>query len=165
MYIDERQKLQQLFQFDFWCSRRLADIFMEHAPFKEQSACVAFQSHIINAQKIWYSRVVEYSADAGLDIWTEYDVQDLKPKAKKAAQMWIDLVGDHDVNLDAIIEYNNSKGMEYRNSIWQICNHLIIHGQHHRAQIAIFLRNSNIEPPMIDFINYARMDEVQKMII
>lgn len=163
--MNERQKLQQLFKFDLWCTRKLADQLIENDSFKEREACIAFLSHIINSQKIWFSRAVEMSADHDLDFWEEYDINEIKAKAKKAAQMWIDLIGDHDVNLDAIIFYQNSKGVDYQNALWQICNHLVVHGQHHRAQIALLLRRCGIEPAELDFINYARMDKVQKMLI
>ncbi len=162
--MDERQKLQQLFVFDLWSTRKLVDVFTENIPFKEQEACVSLISHVINAQKIWFSRVVEISADGDLDIWTNYDIKELKRKAKKANQAWIDLVGDHEVDLDKLIKYKSSKGVNYYNSVWEICNHLIIHGQHHRAQIALILKNSGIEPPLLDYAHYTRTDTIrQKM--
>lgn len=158
--MDERQKLQQLFLFDLWSNRKLTDLIIEKSPFKQQVACAAFVSHIINAHKIWFSRVVEFSVEDDLDTWTEYEPGELKKEARKSTQMWLDLIGDHDVDLDTVIVYANSKGMEYRNSIWQICNHLVIHGQHHRAQISLFLKNCDINPPSIDYIHYARTEEV-----
>ena len=69
----------------------------------------------------------------------------------------MDFIADHEVDLDAEIHYQNSKGADYYNSAWEIINHLIIHGQHHRAQISLFLRNCDINPPAIDYIHYARM--------
>ncbi|MEX2463797.1 MAG: DinB family protein [Balneolaceae bacterium] len=163
--MDERQKIQQLFKFDVWCTRKMADVIIANAPFDGQETTIAYLSHIINTQKVWFSRSVDSAADRDLDFWMVYDLKDIKYKAKKAGQRWIDLVGDHDVDLDRIIHYKNSKGAEYFNALWQISNHLVIHGQHHRAQIAMILRKAGIELPNIDFINYARMDEVQKMLI
>ncbi len=163
--MDERQKLQKLFVFDLWSTHKLVDVCREQSPFEEEEACVSLLSHVINAQKIWFSRVVEISADRDLDIWTKYDSGELKRKAKKANQAWIDLIGDHEVDLDNLVKYKNSKGAEYYNSIWEICNHLIIHGQHHRAQIALFLKNSGIEPPLLDYAHYTRTDTIrQKMV-
>lgn len=160
--MNDRQRLQQLFMFDLWCTRKLTDLIIKNERFKERTACAAFLSHIITAQKIWYSRVTGQSADLDLDHWMEYEVNELKSKARKSIQKWMDLIGDHDVNPDKIIQYHNSKGVEYQNTIWEICQHLIIHGQYHRAQISLLLRNSDIKPPNTDFISYARMEEVQK---
>ncbi len=163
--MDERQKLQQLLKFDVWSTRKLIDFILENDQFDGRENAISNISHIINTQKVWFSRAVDLETDRDLDFWMSYDIKDLKYKTKKAGQMWIDLVGDHDVNLDKIIHYQNSKGNEYFNAIWQICNHIIIHGQHHRAQVLLLLRQEGIEPPNLDFINYARMDEVQKMVI
>lgn len=163
--IDERQRLQQLFMFDLWCTRKLTDLIIKNEKFKERTACAAFLSHIIIAQKIWYSRVTGQNADLELDHWMEYEITDLKSKARKSVQKWMDLIGDHDVHPDRVVQYQNLKGVEYHNTVWEICQHLIIHGQYHRAQISLLLRNSDIEPPNTDFIGYARMEDVSKKII
>lgn len=155
--MDERQKLQHLLQFDLWCNRILVDIITEYAPFEEQETCISLLSHIINAQKIWYRRVIKSSTENEVDIWTVYNPDILKRKARKANQRWVDFIADHEVNLDSEIQYHNSAGIGYTNTVWEIFNHLIIHGQHHRAQISIFLRNCDIKPPSIDYIHYARM--------
>jgi uncharacterized damage-inducible protein DinB len=154
--MDERQKLQHLFQFDLWCSHKLVNLFQSNEPFREQEACEAFLSHIINAQKIWFNRVIRLPADDDLDTWTEYLLNEMKLEAEEATQLWIDLIGDHEIDLNSRIHYKNSQGVDFSNELWQICNHLIIHGQHHRAQISIFLRNCDINPPSIDYIHFAR---------
>ncbi len=154
--MDERQKLQHLFHFDLWCSRKLTNLFQQYHPFKEQEACEAFLSHIINAQKIWFNRVIRLPADDDLNTWTEYSLDEMKQEAQETTQLWMDLIGDHEVDLNTKIFYKNSQGVDYSNSLWQICNHLIIHGQHHRAQISIFLRNCDIKPPSIDYIHFSR---------
>ncbi len=159
--MDERQKLQHLFQFDLWCNRKLAELINEHAPFEEQDRSVALLSHIINAQKIWFRRVLQTSVEEEVGLWHEYELGELKHKARKTNRRWMNFIADNEVDLNAEIPYQNSKGTSYSNSVWQICNHLIIHGQHHRAQISLLLRNCDIEPPEIDYIFYARSEQLQ----
>lgn len=163
--IVERQRMQQLFMFDLWCTRKLTDLIIKNENFKERIACAAFLSHIITAQKIWFSRVTGQTADLELDHWMEYEIGELKSKARKSSKKWMDLIGDYDVHPDKIVQYENSKGVLYQNTVWKICQHLIIHGQYHRAQISLFLRNSDIKPPDTDFISYTRIDEVPNKII
>ena len=153
--MDERQKIQQLFRFDLWCNRKLAEKLIKEEDFKERPACVAFLSHIINAQQVWYNRVIDFDFESA-DIWHEFKPDELSSRARKIQVKWLDLIGDHDVDLDTVIFYSNSKGVEYNNPLWQICHHLIIHGQHHRAQISLLLRKSGIEPPATDYIFYTR---------
>lgn len=154
--MNERQKIQHLFQFDLWCNLKLADFLIENAPFTELDNCSSFLSHIINAQEIWFYRIVQLpSPDVG--IWTEHKPEELNSIAKEAHQKWLDLIGDHEVDLDSEIHYTNSKGVPFQNPIWQIAHHVIIHGQHHRAQISLLLRNCDIAPPPIDYIYYTRL--------
>lgn len=161
MNTNERQKLQQLFQFDLWCTRKLTDFLMESRPFDEVIACKAFLSHILNAQEIWFHRVIGFS-DSEVETWGEFELDELKEEAKNSHQKWINLIGDHEVDLDSVIHYQNSKGKSFKNSIWEICHHLIIHGQHHRAQISLLLRKCDIVPPSIDYIHYTRLKPRRK---
>lgn len=153
--MNERQKWQQLFQFDLWCTRKLCDLFMENKPFDDEAACTAFTSHIINAQEMWYDRVIGQSGSENFNLWTEYSLSDIKNRARKSHKKWITLIGDHEVDLDTHIYYKNTKGIDFYSSICEICQHLIVHGQHHRAQISIFLRKCDINPSPIDYMHYA----------
>lgn len=155
--MNERQKIQQLFQFDLWCNRKLAALLLDKAPFPEQDTCSSFLSHVINAQEVWFYRVIQLPGpDVG--IWDKHNPEDLKARAEQTHQKWIDLIGDHEVDLDIVIHYSNSIGKPFQTPLWQIAHHLIIHGQHHRAQISLLLRKCDIAPPPIDYIYYTRLD-------
>lgn len=159
--MDYRQQLQQLFGFDLWCSRKIADHLTESGPFTEKAACKALLSHIINSQKIWFYRVVSLD-DLQPGPWEEYAPEDLKKEAKSANQLWIDLIGDHELDLESIIHYQNSAGNHFKNSVIDICHHLVIHGQHHRAQISLLMRQGGVEPLPTDYIHYQRIGELLK---
>lgn len=150
-----RQSIQRLFIFDLWCSCQLTDYIRETGKFREYKTCVSLSSHIINAQQIWFDRIL------GIDIndtkpWDEIDIGLIKSEAGEIHKRWIDLIGDHDLDLESRIVYQNSGGVTCINSITDICNHIILHGQHHRAQISLLLSRSGISPPPIDYIHYAR---------
>lgn len=153
--MNERQSLQRLFIFDLWCTRKISDLLMEKTDFGSRPACVAFLSHIINAQKVWYGRVLDRDI-SHIDLWEQLDVDQIKPVAKKIHREWIDLIGDHDMDMDTQLVYQNSKGVPYTSRFSDICTHMIMHGQHHRAQINLLLGQSNIEAPPIDYIHYVR---------
>jgi len=153
--MDDRQSLQKLFIFDLWCSRKIADLLLETPVFSNRPACAAFLSHIINAQNIWYGRVLGRDITAH-ELWEEFDISDIKQEAKTAHKQWIDLIGDHDIDMDTTLVYQNTKGVTYSSRFSDICTHLILHGQHHRAQINLLLGQANIQPPPIDYIHYMR---------
>lgn len=151
--MDERQKLQRLFQFDLWCTRKLIKILQSEVNCDQKPACLAFLSHIVNVQQNWYDRVTISEAEP-VYVWTEYDPAELRTKARKIQVKWIDLIGDHEVDLDSLIYYRNSRGAEYAGFLRQICHHLIIHGQHHRAQISLFFGKCGLEAPALDYADY-----------
>jgi uncharacterized damage-inducible protein DinB len=153
--MDDRQSLQKLFIFDLWCTRKITDLLVEMQDFSSRPACAAFLSHIINAQQIWYGRVLDRDI-SGIDLWEEFDVNDIKQKARKIHKQWIDLIGDHDLDLDTTLVYQNTKGVTYSSQFCDICTHLILHGQHHRAQINLLLGQADIDAPPIDYIHYTR---------
>lgn len=159
----DRQQLQHLFQFDLWCNRKLINLYFKHEPFAKQEAILAFISHIINAQKIWFQRMMPIPFfDDDIDVWFEYSADEIKGEAKQTSQLWMELLEDPDIDLDKKITYQNSIQVTFQNSIREICHHLVIHGQHHRAQISIFLNNCDINPPSIDYIHFARSKNIVK---
>lgn len=153
--MNERQSIQRLFIFDLWCTRKITDLLIEKTEFSSRTACIAFLSHIVNAQRIWYGRVLDRDI-SNIDLWHQFNVENIKPKAKEIHKQWIDLIGDHDLEMDTHLVYQNMKGVTYASRFSQICIHLILHGQHHRAQINLLLGQSEIDAPPIDYIHYIR---------
>ncbi|WP_340103414.1 DinB family protein [Rhodohalobacter sp. 8-1] len=155
--MNERQSIQRLFIFDLWCTRKITDLLTERREFSSRPACIAFLSHIVNAQRIWYGRVLDRDI-SHIDLWYEYDIDGIKPEAKGIHKEWIDLIGDHDLEMDTPLIYQNTKGVTYTSRFSEICTHLILHGQHHRAQINLLLGQAEIDAPPIDYIHYIRSD-------
>ena len=60
------------------------------------------------------------------------------------------------VDLSKIINYKNSKGHEFNNSVFEIVQHLVYHGNYHRGNIASMIRNSGNRGIETDFIMYLR---------
>ncbi|CAN5490671.1 hypothetical protein BH23BAC3_BH23BAC3_26820 [soil metagenome] len=153
--MDSQQAIQRLFIFDLWCTRELTDFIKVSGEFRERKLCTALLSHIINSQRIWFDRVLSMDI-ADVNLWDEIDIDEMKQHAQEANQLWIDLIGDHEMDIDTRIVYQNFAGVNYMNTFTEICNHLILHGQHHRAQISLLLSRSEITPPSIDYIHYLR---------
>ncbi len=155
--MDNRQSLQRLFIFDLWCTRKLTDAIRSAGDFRERASTTAFLSHIINAQRIWFNRVIDMNL-TDVEPWYEFDIDEIKSEAKDIHQLWIDLIADHDMDMDNQIVYQNSAGTSYVNTFSDICTHLVLHGQHHRAQISLLFSRSGLKPPPIDYIHYIRLD-------
>lgn len=151
--MDQRQKLQRLFTYDLWCSRKLLDCLSKHTPFENEVACRAFLAHIVNIQEVWYNRVVKTSISE-TDKWDEYNPKELRRKARQQNRKWVDLIGDHEVELRTEIYFYTEERLKNSAILDEICQHLIVHGEFHRAQISLFLINCDIKPPKIDYTHY-----------
>ena len=58
--------------------------------------------------------------------------------------------------LDAPVAYTNSSGTAFETPLRDILTHVVNHGTHHRAQIALVLREAGIAPPATDYIYFVR---------
>lgn len=58
-------------------------------------------------------------------------------------------------DLEATVEYANTKSIAYRNTVEDILNHVLMHGMYHRGQAATALREVGTQPPSTDFIVFA----------
>ncbi|MCC5912945.1 MAG: DinB family protein [Balneolaceae bacterium] len=154
--MDQRQNYQRLLCYDLWCTRKLCDLLTERDHFQNRPAVTAFLAHIVNVQEYWFERVIQFP-DMDTDRWEEYPPDEIRVRAKEAHQKWIDLIGDHEVALETEIYFETEKGVNRKASISRICRHLVEHGEHHRAQILLFLRNCDINTPLKDFSGYSRL--------
>lgn len=109
-------------------------------------------SHIIAAHDIWNCRILNIKS--GLRVWEIIAVNDM--------QNWIlkNLENTKEITLgmqnSEIINYQNSSGKRFSNSIPDILFHVLTHSHYHRGQIARNLRENNIEPPETNYITFRR---------
>ena len=112
-------------------------------------------NHILNAHRLWRSRITGQSTE--VELWPDDPgLSDAPTRTKQVRDSWKDLIYANRGSLSRLISYRNTKGDEYETRLDDILNHIVIHGQHHRAQIAKMMRYSGIAPPPTDFIFYTR---------
>lgn len=58
--------------------------------------------------------------------------------------------------LSAPITYRTRAGIEGQNSLWEILMHVVLHGTHHRGQIALLAREGGGIPASTDFSTFLR---------
>ncbi|WP_251921332.1 DinB family protein [Salinibacter ruber] len=58
--------------------------------------------------------------------------------------------------LDQPVAYTNSTGARFETPLRDRCRHVVNHGTHHRAQIALVLREADGAPPPTDYIFFVR---------
>jgi len=152
--MEPTERLLKLFSYDNWANEQVLLSLQDNLDFEESDKALGYFAHIAASQEHWYSRIKNQSSN--VTIWPDYDLPEAFKILKNYSQKWNNLIEANKGNLDRIISYKNSKGTPYETMLSDILHHLIIHGQHHRAQIAKLLRNAKITPPATDFIFFTR---------
>lgn len=154
--MDAADQLLRLFSYDNWANEQVLLSLQDNLEdIDEADQAVKYYAHIAGAQELWYRRIEGQPLD-DLAVWPDYDLPIALQKITTLYEKWQQLVSANRSELDRIISYQNSKGTSYDTPLSDILHHVIIHGQHHRAQIAKLLRNAKIDPPATDFIFFSR---------
>src|SRR5699024_5448262 len=106
--------------------------------------------------ELWYTRITEKSAEITPAIWPDYDLSTAHQVLNTSSEKWKALLKSRESHINHYISYQNSSGSTFETPLTDILHHVIIHVQHHRAQIAILLRLADIDPPPTDFIFFSR---------
>jgi len=151
-----RQNYQRLFQFDLWTIRSLILLMEREENFADRIACLAFLSHIVTIQEMWFNRVLTIPVIEVDDPWAEYSPEELRIRAKEVNRKWMDLIADEEIDLNTMLSIPREDGSKRSMTVREVLDHLLVHGQYHRAQIALFLKKSGIDSPGFDYISYTR---------
>jgi uncharacterized damage-inducible protein DinB len=122
--------------------------------------------HLVRAERIWRGRV-EDTADARVAVWPEAGAWHAPEAAaldalaegfEASSRAWQGLVTQAGADgLGRRVRYRTSRGTAYATPLSDIVTHVAHHGTHHRAQIALLLREAGHTPPATDFIAYVRL--------
>ena len=145
---------RSLFRYTRWANDRVLRAMQAADPVPKRA--VELLSHLLRAQDVWYGRI-EKTDHADLDLWADEDLAACAERAETSAQRWQTVLdGRAATDLDQPIAYTNSKGTHFETPLRDLLSHVVNHGTHHRAQIALVLRNANIAPPPTDYIFFVR---------
>lgn len=155
--MESAEQFLRLFSYDDWANEQVLITLQDHANFKDSAKAIGSFAHIAGAQELWYCRI-EGQSPNGLQVWPDYELSEAFQTLKTYSEKWQELIETNRDDPDRMISYENSKGDPYETMLSDILHHVIIHGQHHRAQIAKFLRKANVTPPATDFIFFSRFN-------
>lgn len=111
--------------------------------------------HLLRAQDVWYGRVAG-TEHAELDLWKTESLSACADRLADSTRRWQALLDERADDLDQPVSYTNSSGTAFETPLRDILLHVVNHGTHHRAQIALLLREADIAPPATDYIFYLR---------
>ena len=142
-----------LFKYNDWATRQTAESIMSLK--KKNIKSEELLSHIISAQKIWLNRIL--GRNTVIDPWHKLTQEDWIPQSIPITAEWINLLESFkEKDFERRIEYTNTKGEKFFNTVKDIIVQVINHSTYHRAQIAQLIRQSGGEPAKTDYIVYQR---------
>lgn len=113
----------------------------------------ALFSHILNAHHIWNARINKEPSK--FEVFQVHDITDWNEIHYDNQRASFDIVCNTD-DFETRLDYESSDGKLFSNTIQDMLFHIINHGTHHRGQIAMNLRQNDIEPLVSDYIYYKR---------
>jgi uncharacterized damage-inducible protein DinB len=160
-----KEILQQLTAYNIWANALLMEI-LKRLPgeLHQKEIPSSFNSlqktvlHMWNAESIWWQRVKLQERITGpmesFNGKMEDAIEGLTLQNKQWNE-WINKAQEH--HLQHVFQYQNFKGKQFKQPIYQMLLHLFNHGTYHRGQIVNMLRQLGVEKiPQTDFIVWSR---------
>ena len=151
---------RELLKYTLWSDRRVLtaienvrDEDLERPAGASFGSLLGTLSHILVAERIWLARFV----GAPLDPFpSEGDYPDRSALMAGFGEIWPEMefymAALTQDQLDARLQWTNSRGETHQRPLWQAVLHLCNHSSYHRGQVVSLLRQLGYEPPATDLI-------------
>jgi uncharacterized damage-inducible protein DinB len=112
-------------------------------------------AHIVGAESEWLRRLGRPAPD--LPVWPALAPEDCARFLPALSDAWGALLGGPSADdLNRIVQYTNSKGERWSNTVADIVTHVTLHSSYHRGQIATLLGRAGESVPYTDYIEFVR---------
>ena len=142
---------KELFDYTHHCNKALIDSFHEHSGNLSEKP-IQLLNHILNVHHIWNTRVI--ATQSQFRIWEINPPERYLDIEKDNFETSYKIIDSFDLNTS--IQYTNTKGQPFSNTVRDILFQIINHSTYHRGQIALEFRQNNIEPLVTEYIAYKR---------
>jgi uncharacterized damage-inducible protein DinB len=160
-----KELLQQLCAYNIWANNLLLET-IKNLPeeLHQKETASSFNSllktvlHMWNAESIWWQRMkLQERILEPMESFngTMRDAIDGLKSQNTLWNEWMLHVQEH--HLDHVFQYQNKKGEQFKQPLYQMLIHLFNHGTYHRGQIVTILHQLGIKKiPRMDFIVWSR---------
>ncbi|WP_343664720.1 DinB family protein [Chryseobacterium mucoviscidosis] len=145
-----KEKLVDLFEYTYHFNKEMIKIISENLE-KVDEKTISLINHTLNAQQIWNSRILN---EKSFEVWQINPFENLNGINQQNFNKSLEIVQKFDP--DQKIEYQNSRGTKFENTVFEILFQAINHSTYHRGQINSLLKQSGITPILTDYIFYKR---------
>lgn len=145
-----KEKLTDLFEYTYHFNNEMIRIILENIS-KVDEKTINLINHTLNAQQVWNLRILN---EKSFEVWQINSFEKLEEINNQNFQTSIQIIENSD--FDQKIEYQNSKGAKFENTVFEMLFQAINHSTYHRGQINSLLKQNGIEPILTDYIFYKR---------
>jgi uncharacterized damage-inducible protein DinB len=160
-----KEILQQLASYHIWANNLMMDTIKKLPPeLQTKEVASSFNSlyktimHMWNAEAIWWQRMKLQERIIEPMETFKGDLNEAIGEMAQQNRQWKDWINNAQVHqLDHVFQYQNKKGEQFKQPLYQMLLHLFNHGTYHRGQLVTMLRQLGIEKiPSTDFIVWSR---------
>ncbi|GEJ44304.1 DinB family protein [Chryseobacterium sp. ON_d1] len=145
-----KEKLIDLFEYTYHFNAEMIKVIAENRALVDDKT-ISLINHTLNAQQIWNARIL---GETTFEVWQINPFESLVEINHTNFLKSIDIIRNFDP--DQRIEYQNSRGTKFENTIFEMLFHAVNHSTYHRGQINSLLKQSGITPVLTDYIFYKR---------
>ena len=142
---------QELFTYNQYCNEQMIEVCSQNTALLSERLQQLF-SHILNAHRIWNNRIL--SSLPVFSVWELHSSDTWESIALLNYKRSMEILERFE--LTHLVNYTNSAGQPFTNTVQEILFQIINHSTYHRAQIATELKNLGFQPPATDYIFYKR---------
>lgn len=145
--------IQRMYDYVCWANDYLLDTIHQS---EDNPELLRLFSHILFSERVWIKRM-NGEDTSGLEIWANVDYdrcKELVAENKELVDSFISQLTEE--KLVEPVDYTTRAGQNFTNTVEEIVNHVALHGQYHRGQINLKIRELGYEPVNVDFITFIR---------
>ena len=159
------QDIHSLYDFNYWANHRILNIIetLSHEQFSKDLSSShggihGTLFHQMGAEEIWLKRWKGVSPAIFSKAEDYQTFENLKQHWDMVEHEMLGfchmLKSDDDIR--KVISYEDLKGNEYSQPLFQLMQHLVNHSTYHRGQIVTMLRQLGVKPVATDFVAFLR---------
>ncbi len=141
----------QLFDYNFYCNKKLIEECNKLENVPERS--IKLFSHILNAHHMWNSRILDKPITYG--VWQIHSIEEWEDIHYENQRSSFEITRNAS-DFEKRIDYQNTKGRLFTNTLQDMLFHIMNHSTYHRGQIAMDFRDNNLDPLSLDYAFYKR---------
>lgn len=141
----------EILDYNFHCNKKIIAQCLELKEVPPRT--MVLFSHILNAHHIWNARILQNKSVYG--VWQDHAIETWTDIHYENQRSSFEILSNTD-NFEKRIDYENSEGRLFTNTVQEMIFHIINHSTNHRGQIAVDLRNHGITPIALDYVHYKR---------